>query len=193
MRKAFDTVWHEGLLVKLFQKGIKGHFWHLINNWFAASSGCVLWNGQRSEPFTLLQGVCQGGVLSPFLYCIYVDELLDQLSISKIGTSISDIYCGAPMYADDLSLVADSQTALQSLLDQVNYAKKWRYRLNSSKPVIMVFGEARVREQCQRVWHLGDEVVAEVDEQHHPEISRQLHNRQNQRKGSCLQECLSLL
>ena len=34
VRKAFETVWHKGLLVKLFRKGIKGHFRHLINNWY---------------------------------------------------------------------------------------------------------------------------------------------------------------
>jgi len=33
VRKAFDTVWHEGLLVRLHQNGVKGHLWHLINNW----------------------------------------------------------------------------------------------------------------------------------------------------------------
>ena len=94
----------------------------------------------------------------PFLYCLYVDELLDQLSTSKIGSSISNIYCAAPMYADDLALVAGSQAALQSLLHLVDcYAKRWRHQLNSSKSVIMVFAEAtrtRVRERCQRVWHL---------------------------------------
>ena len=176
VRKAFDTVWHEGLLVKLMNKGIKGHLWHLINSWYTASSGCVLWNGQHSQPFTLLQGVRQGGVLSPFLYCLYVDELLDQLSASKIGASISDIYCGAPMYADDLALVAGSQGALQSLLDMVDrYGRKWRYSLNSSKSVIMVLGEAartRERERCQREFRLGEEEVLEVDEQHHLGILR---------------------
>ena len=193
VRKAFDTVWHEGLLVKLMNKGIKGHLWHLINSWYTASSGCVLWNGQRSQPFTLLQGVRQGGVLSPFLYCLYVDELLDQLSASKIGASISDIYCGAPMYADDLALVAGSQGALQSLLDMVDrYARKWRYSLNSSKSVIMVFGEAtrtRERERCQREFRLGEEEVLEVDEQHHLGILRSVSSstiaRTNGRAAAC--------
>ena len=64
VRKAFDTVWHEGLLVKLLNNGIKGHLWHLINTWYTTSSGCVLWNGQRSDPLP-------GGVLSLYsLYCI---------------------------------------------------------------------------------------------------------------------------
>ena len=36
VRKAFDTVWHEGLLVKLNQRGINGRIWHIINNWYSA-------------------------------------------------------------------------------------------------------------------------------------------------------------
>ena len=88
------------------------------------------------------------------MYCLYVDKLLDQLSTSKIGGSISDNYCVAPMYADDLALVAGSQAALRSLLDRVDcYARRWRYWLNSSKSVIIVFGEAartRAREREAR-------------------------------------------
>ena len=76
-RKAFDTVWHTGLLVKLYQKGIRGHIWHLIKKWYSSSISCVLWDGQCSLSFAINQGVWQGGVL---LYCIFVDELLDHLT-----------------------------------------------------------------------------------------------------------------
>ena len=53
--------------------------------------------------------------------------------------------------------------------------RRWRYWLNSSKSVIMIFGEAartRVREKGQRVWHFGEAVASEVDEQHHLGILR---------------------
>ena len=133
MRKAFDTVWHTGLLVKLHQKGVRGHIWHLIKNWYSSSFSCVLWDGRCSTAFELKQGVRQGGILSPFLYCIFVDELLDQLSTAGYGVAISDIYCGAPMYADDIALVA---SFLQAMLDIVHtYAQNWRCQLNSVKSV----------------------------------------------------------
>ena len=86
-----------------------------------------------------MQGVQQGGVLSPFLYCLFVDQLL---SASGFGVSIDNIYREAPMYADDLALVAGSAEELQAMLDLVhNYAQKWRYNLNADKSVVMVLSE----------------------------------------------------
>lgn len=141
VRKAFDTVWHEGLLVKMHQKGIQGPIWHIINKWYTTCTSSLLWNGKQSKQFPIQQGVRQGGVLSPFLYCIFVDELLDILSESGIGVTINGLYCGAPMYADDLALVASSPEELQKMLDIVsNYASRWKYSLNADKSVVMVLG-----------------------------------------------------
>ena len=180
MRKAFDTVWHTGLLVKLHQKGVRGHIWHLIKNWYSSSFSCVLWDGHRSTAFELKQGVRQGGILSHSLYCIFVDELLDQLSTSGYGVAISDIYCGAPMYADDIALVADSPSFLQAMLDIVHtYAQNWRYQLNSVKSVAMVIGETaatRRKERTIRKRNLGSSTLQEVDEQHHLGILRSVLN-----------------
>ena len=50
------------------------------------------------------------------LYCIFLGELLDRLSSSGVGVYISVIYCGSPMYADDILLIAASPTALQFVL-----------------------------------------------------------------------------
>ena len=124
VKKAFDTVWHSRLLVKLHLKGIRGHYWHSINNWYSYSSRIVLWDSQHSESFAIKQGVRQGGVLSPFLYCLFVDELFDQLAASGFGATIHNIYCGAPMYADDIALVANSPNSMQAMLDIVHgYAR----------------------------------------------------------------------
>lgn len=193
VKKAFDTVWHAGLLVKLHQKGVTGHLWHLISNWYTTSSSCVLWNDRRSSSFVLKQGVRQGGTLSPFLYVIFVDELLDNLSASGLGVHISDIYCGAPMYADDLALVTCSPSDLQAMLSMVHgYARKWHYQLNETKSVIMVFGEAAVtrsRERCTRRWMLGDAALKETDVIHHLGILRSVTastvDRTNERATAC--------
>ena len=179
VKKAFDTVWHEGLFVKMHQKGISGPIWHIINRWYTSCSSAVLWNSQLSEEFPIEQGVRQGGVLSPFLYCLFVDELLDTLTSSGLGVSIQGLYCGAPMYADDLALIASSPNELQRMLDIVSqYASQWQYSLNPDKSVVMVIGEAaRTRAQAResRRWLLGGRPLQEVDEQFHLGILRTVH------------------
>lgn len=55
------------------------------------------------------------------------------------------------------------------------YARKWRYQLNSVNSLVMVMGESavtRLRERLRRVWKLGNSIVCETDEQHHLRILR---------------------
>ena len=121
VKKAFDTVWHEGLMVKMHHKGIRGHLWHIINKCYSSSSSCVLWSGQHSSTFTIMQGVCQGGILSPFLYCIFLDEVLDTLESSSVGVAFTVAH--RRMLIIIISLIAAFCTS-----DDVNqYAKKWSY------------------------------------------------------------------
>jgi len=63
-----------------------------------------------------LNGVKQGGLLSPDLFFVYLDELLHALSAAKVGCYVCDIFVGALAYADDLVLTAHSATALRKML-----------------------------------------------------------------------------
>ena len=58
----------------------------------------------------------QGGVLSAILYCIYVDNLLLELSRSGVGCYIGLDFVGALAYADDIVLVAPNPAAMRILL-----------------------------------------------------------------------------
>ncbi len=145
VRKAFDTVWHQGLFVKLHQKGIPPRIWHILNNWYSSSSSSVLQGGAHSRSFPILQGVRQGAILSLLLYSIFVDDPLDQLQHSGLGSRIgpSNTFIGAQVFEDDLALIASSPEELQAMLNTLsNYATQWRYQLNSTKSVVLVFGES---------------------------------------------------
>jgi len=84
------------------------------------------------EPFCIKQGV---------LYSLFVNNLLVTLEQSGLGVKISNVYCSAPMYADDLAPIASSPHELQAMIDIVSkYATKWRYRLSPQKSKIPVFG-----------------------------------------------------
>ena len=110
-------------------------------------SGISFMHGMPSRrllsEFPVLQGVRQGAILSPLLYCIFVDELLDNLRASGYGAKVGEVYCGAPMFADDLALIAKSLDELQAMLNIASsYAIRWRYQLNPEKSAVMVLGES---------------------------------------------------
>ena len=76
----------------------------------------VSWCGLFSEYFLAMNGVKQGGVLSPVLFCVYIDDLLVRLSNANIGCFIGSNYVGALAYADDLVLLAPTASALRKML-----------------------------------------------------------------------------
>ena len=72
----------------------------------------VWWNGVFSADFFVNCGVRQGGILSPLLFNVYVDELIDSLSDSGFGYYIGSQCFGFIMYADDLIMLSPSLKGL---------------------------------------------------------------------------------
>ena len=70
-----------------------------------------------SDRIDLLSGVKQGGVLSPLLFTLYVDVVLDKLERSGVGCYINYNCCNSYMYADDIILISISVTDLQRLFN----------------------------------------------------------------------------
>ena len=86
-------------------------------------------------------GVRQGGVLSPNLYSIYVDNLINILKSSGVGCYISHVFAAALFYADDILIMAPSIRGLQKLLNICSsYCKEWDIGLNPKKSKNMSFG-----------------------------------------------------
>ena len=79
----------------------------------------VEWNGSHSRWFPVLNGVKQGGVLSPILFCIYIDGLLNKLNSSLTGCCIGSQFTGALAYVDDIVLLAPTAAAMRSMLRYV--------------------------------------------------------------------------
>ena len=88
----------------------------LLLNMYTSHVTRVSWNGVFSPPFTVRNGVKQGGVLSPILFCIYIDGLLHTLAESGVGCSIGRFFVGALVYADDIVLLSPTASGMRSLL-----------------------------------------------------------------------------
>ena len=115
--KAFDRVNHNVLFSKLLKRGIPHVIVRLLMFWYMAQTFVVKWGGILSNSFKVTNGVRQGGVLSPILFNVYIDELSCRLYSSKIGCVLNSTYFNHIVYADDTVLLAPSPTALQKLLD----------------------------------------------------------------------------
>ena len=169
VRKAFDTVWIDGLMYKLFSDlGVDGKLWLAIKNLYTDVKARVLYSGALSREFEIAQGTGQGRILAPFMYKVYINSLLKELSDHCFAISINTLWMPAPSFADDICLIALHQSLLKISMNKChNYSKKWRYEFNPSKSGVVTFGEAK-RIHCKSVkeheWALGDDTVEELYE-----------------------------
>ena len=113
--KAFDRLNFWILFDKLLRRGMPVIIVRLLVYWYSHQKFMVRWGSCVSEAFEASNGVRQGGVLSPYLFNIYMDGLSDVLNNVKIGCSINNVMTNHLMYADDTVLIAPSARALQSL------------------------------------------------------------------------------
>ena len=93
-----------------------------------------------SPYFTISNGLRQGGILSPSLFAVYMDELSSLLNTSRIGCHIDVVCINYVFYADDLCLMAACAIALQELIHVCyQYSKEIYLNFNTTKSVCVVF------------------------------------------------------
>ena len=108
----------------LIDRGIPAIYLRLILVMYTQQTANVLWNGAISTDFSIGNGVKQGGVLSPRLFCIYIDSLFALLKKKKTGCWLDNEFVGILGYADDILLLAPSRDALQEMIRNCGeYAK----------------------------------------------------------------------
>ena len=132
--KAFDRVWHKGLIYKSKQYGISGNLLSFLVNYLSNRKQSVLLNDVISSNRPVTAGVPQGSVLGPLLFLIYVSDILENLiSLTKL-------------FADDSSLLVSATTItdLEGILNHdlliiTNSAKQWLIKFNPNKTEAMFF------------------------------------------------------
>ena len=142
--KAFDRVWHAGLLHKHKSYGISGQIFALISSFLSNRLLRVVLDGKSSQEYPVNAGVPQGSILGPALFLLYINDLPD------------DVICNIAIYADDTTLYSKCDQAsdlwqqlelaseLESdLRDTVIWGRKWLVDFNAGKTQLVSFDRSK--------------------------------------------------
>ena len=154
--KAFDCVDHNKLRKILKEMGIPDHLTCLMRNLYAGQEATVRTGDETTDWFQIGKGVRQGCILSPCLFNFYaeyiirnagLDEAQDEIKVA--GRNINNL-----RYADDTTLMAESEEELKSFLMKVRVeSEKVGLKLNIPKTKIMASGPITS-------WQIDEEIVA---------------------------------
>ena len=139
-RKAYDSVWREGLFLKLILNGCSRKFIRLMLNMYS-SYNCSVKLEEGSTPFFKSQiGVKQGCNLSPTLFNFFINDLPDIFNRPCTPVTLNDTELSCLLYADDLVLLSESKAGLQNCLNKL-VIKYW-FRIKSPSFSNTLVGEA---------------------------------------------------
>ena len=92
--------------------------WKVIKNMYNITQSAVLLKGEISEQFNIGQGVAQGCSMSPILFSIFINQLLDEVKKAGIGIIVKkDVKVGSFMFADDFVGLTTNAEDLQTLIN----------------------------------------------------------------------------
>ena len=159
-RKAFDSLWHVGLMYKLFEHfNIGGKFYCIIRSMYKNAKSCVKLKEGITDTFRIQKGIKQGDTLSPYLFNLYLndinkifncDENCPPLLMSKL--------VGCLLYADDLLIISQTKEGLQHSLDNLyDYCNMWKLQLNVKKAKVVIFSKRKVSTKID--FKFGSEVL----------------------------------
>ena len=148
VKRAFDTVWHNGLLDKLYQIGVSQNIYNFFKSFLSDRKLVVKVGGQTSDPHSLDMGIPQGSIVAPTAFSLM---LCDISFIELKNASIS-------LYADDLALWSTSERyrktyterftkselkIFQENVDKIsNYMFYNGFVLSPNKTVFMIFSSS---------------------------------------------------
>ena len=140
LRKAYDTVWREGLFSKLSKLNAPQFIQKMTRAMLVNTTSVTKVNNHLSSIYATTNGLTQGSISSPMLFNLYINDLIQELHDQQhIGiklTTNAQINC--LFFADDIVLLAQSHSDLNKLLMICrNFFSKWKLELNPDKSKIL--------------------------------------------------------
>ena len=141
--KAFDRVWHNGLLHKLRAYGVTDGIFQIISSFLSGWKLKVVLDGKSSPEFAINVGVPQGSILGPTLFFLFINDLPD-IALLKIAIYADDttLYCSCDKASDIWKQVEMSSSLESDLRDTVEWGNRWRVSFNAGKTQLVSFDQS---------------------------------------------------
>ena len=128
LKKAFDSVPHQELLLKLWKAGVVGSLWRWFREYLSNRYQNMCINGSNSPMLPVISGVPQGSILGPLLFLLYINDLP-----SSIVHSETFLFADDTKYLRPISSSND-HFLLQSDLDLLSkWSTEWKLTFNETK------------------------------------------------------------
>ena len=141
-QKAYDKVWHKGLIVKLCRMGISLGLLKLIISWLSDRSAYVVFGKSASKIFYMYVGLPQGSSLSPYLFIVYHSDLVTCAGAHACHVFADDlnVLITPPICSEIKPMIEFLEKEGTRVCNSIaNYSKKWKQPINLSKTVAQVF------------------------------------------------------
>ena len=158
--KAFDRLEFCSLFKKLLKTEICPLILRILLFIYTNQFLAVRWNNARSCGFKTSNRVKQGGVISPSIFCLCIDDLLKQLGSSGYGCHIGPFFCGTLGYADDIALLSPTANGMNKMLGVCSvYAETHNILLNTNKTKVIFFPHKRKSLPNAKLYLNGKELL----------------------------------
>ena len=159
--KAFDKVWHKGLLAKLKSIGINGPLLQWFESYLTERYQRVTIEGTSSDWACIEAGVPQGSVLGPLLFLIYINDIADNVS------STCFLFADDSLLLDEVISPIDTANKLNNDLDSISmWADRWLVTMNANKTKNMIFS-SKLNKPLHPTLTLANEPIVIVDQHDH--------------------------
>lgn len=175
--KAFDRVRFDQLFDILIDRQVNPFDLRLLMHSYEHQEVRASWKGQHTQYFPTSNGVKQGSIAAPTLFCLYLESLLDSVKDEGIGCWIGNHFYGCLAYADDITLLSPTLTGLQKMIRVCERVSgELDIQFNSKKTVCVAFNAGRriptsslslansALEWSQVVRHLGNFLESNLSE-----------------------------
>ena len=159
MTKAFDKLNVNFLILKLKSKNLPKSVIKIIERMYLDTNVRIKFNGVTSDEWRVGNGVRQGGILSPYLFNFYINDIIEEISNLDVGCSLGMEKMNLICYADDIVLISPSANGLQYLIDRISSLLiQHGMVINVGKSSYIVFGSKSSINKFHSIVLLGEEM-----------------------------------